>query len=267
MQLAFSILAILLYLVCAIQIWRRLNAQRISGAVGCGRNIALLWIAAIALHGTVLYMNIATTGGISLGSSQAISLVGWSMAFLVLIALHTRPVEGLGLILLPFAALTVIGELLFPGKHILPQSPGELLAIHIFISLIATSLFVIAALETLLLWYQDRRLKNHRPGGWMRVLPPLQHTESLLFQTIGLGFVLLTIALITGLVFINQFFSMASPQRTLLFIAAWVIFGGLLLARWRLGWRGRIAIRWTLSGFVILVIAYFSALLFRLFSI
>ena len=154
-----------------------------------------------------------------------------------------------------------------PRKHILPQSPGGLLAIHIFISLIATSLFVIAALETLLLWYQDRRLKNHRPGGWMRVLPPLQHTESLLFQTIGLGFVLLTIALITGLVFINQFFSMASPQRTLLFIAAWVIFGGLLLARWRLGWRGRIAIRWTLSGFAILVIAYFSVLLFRLFSI
>ena len=124
MQLAFSILAILLYLVCAIQIWRRLNAQRISGAVGCGRNIALLWIAAIAFHGAVLYVNIATTGGISLGASQAISLVGWSMAFLVLVALHTRPVEGLGLILLPFAALTVIGELLFPGKHILPQSPG-----------------------------------------------------------------------------------------------------------------------------------------------
>ncbi|APZ43890.1 cytochrome C assembly family protein [Acidihalobacter ferrooxydans] len=259
MQLAVSLSAIVLYLICAAQIWRRFRARMAGDATGCGRNFAILWIAALILHGIALYTNIVTPHGLSLGITHAFSLVGWIVALMVLIALHSRPVEGLGLILLPFAALTIAAELVFPGQSILPHSGGIVLAIHVFISLLASSLFVIAALQAALLWYQDHRLRTHRPGGWLRALPPLQHTESILFQTIALGFILLTVGLITGMVFINQFFTMASPQRTLLFIASWVIFALLLLGRWRFGWRGRTAIRWTLTGFAILLIAYLSA--------
>lgn len=266
MQLASSLLAILLYLICTLQIWRRFRTRVDGDSVGCGRNIAILWIAALVLHGIALYTNIDTPNGLSLGITHALSLVGWVVALMVLIALHSRPVEGLGLILLPFAALTLIVELVFPGERILPQSSGNVLAIHVFISLLASSLFVIAALQAGLLWYQDRRLRTHRPGGWLRALPPLQHTESLLFQTIALGFALLTAALVTGLVFINQFFNMAAPQRTLLFISSWVVFGTLLVGRWRFGWRGRIAIRWTLTGFAILLVAYLSAQLFAMLA-
>ena len=59
---------------------------------------------------------------------------------------------------------------------------------------------------------------------------------------------------------------MAAPQRTLLFISSWVVFGTLLVGRWRFGWRGRIAIRWTLTGFAILLVAYLSAQLFAMLA-
>ena len=147
MQLASSLLAILLYLICTLQIWRRFRTRVVGDSVGCGRKIATLWIAALVLHGIALFTNIDTPNGLSLGITHALSLVGWVVALMVLIALHSRPVEGLGLILLPFAALTVIVELLFPGERILPQSSGNVLAIHVFISLLASSLFVIAALQ------------------------------------------------------------------------------------------------------------------------
>jgi ABC-type uncharacterized transport system permease subunit len=39
-------------------------------------------------------------------------------------------------------------------------------------------------------------------------------------------------------------------------ILSWLTFGWLLIGRWRYGWRGRTAVRWTLGGFVLLVLAY-----------
>lgn len=267
MQIAISILAILMYLICTWQIGQRARIRLKGGQVACGRQIAIFWIIALILHGCALYLDIVTPTGLNLGVAQALSMVGWLLALIVLITLHNRPVEGLGLILLPFAALTIAIELAFPDTRLILHPENQILAVHIFISLVASSLFVIAALEAVLLWYQDRRLRTHRPGGWLSVLPPLQHTESILFQTLTLGFLLLTAALATGLLFITRFLSMESPQRTVLFIASWVVFGLLLLGRWRLGWRGRVAIRWTLSGFGLLIVAYLSTLIFNVLTI
>ena len=39
-------------------------------------------------------------------------------------------------------------------------------------------------------------------------------------------------------------------------VLSWLTFGVLLAGRWLYGWRGRTALRWTLSGFVLLILAY-----------
>lgn len=259
MQLVLALPAILLYLICTQQIWRRLRRRAAGLDIPCGRDIALLWISALVLHALAIYTSIVSPEGLTLGITQALSLVGWLVALIVLIALHSRPVENLGLILLPFAALTLIAQTLFPGARVLDQAGDLLLATHIFISLLAYSLFMIAALQAGVLWMQDHQLRNHRPGALLRALPPLQHTETVLFQIIGLGFVLLSVAIISGFVYVIRFPSSVKPQQIILFatfITSWVIFATLLVGRWRFGWRGRVAIRWTLSGFLILLLAY-----------
>jgi ABC-type uncharacterized transport system permease subunit len=37
---------------------------------------------------------------------------------------------------------------------------------------------------------------------------------------------------------------------------SWLIFSALLIGRHRYGWRGRTALRWTLTGFGTLLLAY-----------
>ena len=79
-----------------------------------------------------------------------------------------------------------------------------------------------------------------------------------MFRLIGAGFVLLTLALFTGFVFVTNLFTQHLIDKTVLSLIAWTIFGVLLIGRIRFGWRGRSAVRWTLSGFGVLALAYFG---------
>jgi ABC-type uncharacterized transport system permease subunit len=106
---------------------------------------------------------------------------------------------------------------------------------------------------------QDNHLRQRQPGGFVRGLPPLQTMESLLFEMIAAGFVLLTFALLSGFAFLQNMFAQHLVHKTVLSTIAWLVFGGLLLGRYRYGWRGRTAITWTLSGFVLLILAYFGS--------
>ena len=83
--------------------------------------------------------------------------------------------------------------------------------------------------------------------------------ETLLFEMIGTGFVLLTLALASGFAFLEDMFAQHLVHKTVLSILGWVVFGTLLLGRHRYGWRGRTAIIWTLSGYVMLILAYFGS--------
>jgi ABC-type uncharacterized transport system permease subunit len=83
--------------------------------------------------------------------------------------------------------------------------------------------------------------------------------ETLLFQMIGGGFIALSFSLLSGIMFLDDVFAQQLVHKTVLSIAAWAVFGVLLWGRWRHGWRGRTAIRWTLSGFAALVLSYFGS--------
>jgi len=110
-----------------------------------------------------------------------------------------------------------------------------------------------------LLAYQDRSIRQHHPGGFIRFLPPLHDMEILLFQFLGFGFVCLSVSLLTGFFYLDDIFSQRLVHKTVLSIAGWVILGVLLFGRLRFGWRGTIAIRWTLVAFVFLMLAFFGS--------
>lgn len=131
--------------------------------------------------------------------------------------------------------------------------------LHIVISIVAYSLLSIAAIQSVLLAIQNKYLRNKHPGGFIRALPPLETMESLLFQMISVGFVLQSFSLLTGLISLEDMFEQHLVHKTVLSLVSWAVFAILLWGRWRFGWRGRTAIRWTLSGFTILLVAYFGS--------
>lgn len=226
---------------------------------GPGKGYALaLAGAAIVLHAEFILHGIITPRGLNLGFFNAASLIGWMMAVLALITAVREPGENLGIVVMPLAGLTLLLHLFFgPVPLREPLTPG--LDAHIFFSVLAYSILAIAAVQGLLLALQEHQLRNRRPGGFVRALPPMQTMEDLLFQLLHLGFALLTVAVISGFVFLQNIFAQHLVQKTVLSLIAWIVFGILLWGRHHSGWRGQKAIRWTMGGFIALMLAYFGS--------
>jgi ABC-type uncharacterized transport system permease subunit len=257
-----SSLAITLYLATAALLGHRFfnkSAPVQEQTLAAKRNFLGLGLIAVTLHAIALYQGLFSTSGLNLGFFNAISLISFLIALLILLASLTNPVENLGIFLLPMAALAILLELIFPVEHNLPTATALDLKLHILMSIMASSMLGIAAVHSIVLAIQDRQLRNKKPGGYIRALPPLQTMETLLFQMIGLGFFLHSLSLITGMIYLDDMFAQHVAHKTVLSIIAWFVFAILLWGRWRFGWRGTKAIRWTLAGFVTLLLAYLGS--------
>ncbi|MFW2374257.1 MAG: cytochrome C assembly family protein [Gammaproteobacteria bacterium] len=224
--------------------------------------IALLLIPGFlgaAFHFISLYNNMFTQAGLQFGFFNAASTVGLIVSLITLLMSLTRQTEIMAVVVLPLTLLSIILEMVYQGNHILPPDTAMGLQIHVLVSIIAYSLLGLAALMSLVLAFQNRLLHSHHPGGILRRLPPLQILEKLLFDSIFAGFIGLTLALVTGFLFLEDLFAQHLVHKTVLSLVAWLVFGILLIGRLAMGWRGRKAIRWTLAGFFSLMLAYFGS--------
>ena len=197
--------------------------------------------------------------GINFSFFNAVSFATWVICLVFLLSCIRKPLETLGIVLLPMAGITLLLALWFPGSHLLPPDAHWHLRSHVLISLLAYSVLSMAAIQAIFLAVQDSQLRKHHPGGFVRSLPPLLTMESLMFEMILIGFVLLSISLFTGFLFLDNMFAQRLVHKTILSILAWLAFAVLLWGRYRFGWRGRTAIRWTLVGFGVLALAYFGS--------
>ena len=160
---------------------------------------------------------------------------------------------------LPIAAAILVLEWVLPGE-VIPLTDASLgTAVHIVTSVLAFGLLSIAGVYALFVIIIDHFLRNHHLSPLVRMLPPLEVLEDLLFRLIFFGFLLLTASLASGLMFINDIFAQHLVHKTILSILAWLVFGVLLFGRWRYGWRGSLAVRMTLAGIVLLLLSYFGS--------
>ncbi|HDZ56042.1 MAG TPA: inner membrane protein YpjD [Pseudomonas xinjiangensis] len=227
--------------------------------------LRLIGVFALAVHALSLYLQLSAGPGLSLGLFNAASLIAWLVIALALIASFRAPVASLLIGLFPLALVTCLLALLLPdhGTILIAGQPG--LLVHILLSILAYGILTIAAFQATLLAVQDYQLKHKHPTRFIRTFPPLQTMESLLFQFLLCGEALLTLALVSGFVYLDNMFSQGVAHKTLLSCLAWVVFAILLWGRFFRGWRGSNAIRWTLAGFLLLVLAYFGSKLVREF--
>ena len=251
-------LAIALYIMGSGLVIKQLrtntiNAGQFKGWIQISGGIALL------LHSFTLYYTLITPTGIDIGFFSILSLVAWLAVALLLVVTLQDTIECLSVIIFPFAAVALLLKLLYPQQHLLSQSLSAELEFHILTSLLAYSLLSIAAVQAILLYLQDRHLHNKQPGGFVRALPPLESMEKLLFKLIVLGFFVLSISLASGMLYLQDMFAQHLVHKTILSIFAWIVFAVLLVGRWQFGWRGRVAIRWVLTGFLLLMLAYFGS--------
>lgn len=164
-----------------------------------------------------------------------------------------------GLVALPIAVGVVMLEWILPQVVIPMTELSTGIAVHLISSVLAFGVLSIAGVYALFAAIIDHFLKHHHLNPLVRTLPALEVLESLLFKLITTGFSLLSVSLLSGLLFINDIFAQHLLHKTVLSIMAWLVFGLLLWGRWRHGWRGSLAVRMTLGGIVLLLLAYFGS--------
>ena len=266
----FTFSAIVLYLACAALLFFRLkrlgtNTSSEQALDQPNKQIIYIGVAALCLHSFALYNSLVSDDGINLGFYNAVSLVSAFIALYTLFATWRHPVDILAVVFLPIAALSLLVDVLIgnsssiSSNHLLASDSPSALIFHILTSIIAYSLLALAALQAILLSIQNRLLHSHKTKGILKLMPPLKNMEVLLFEIIIAGFIALTISLGSGLIFLENMFAQQLAHKTILSILAWFVFLILLIGHWKLGWRGRTAIRWTLSGFISLMLAYFGS--------
>jgi ABC-type uncharacterized transport system permease subunit len=253
----------LLYAILGWHFWR--TKWQTAGSASAGHAAArrggfdqLALLAPLLLHGYTLYANIFSGETLTLGVGNTVSAIVWLTVAIYFVSNFFYNLEGLQTLVAPVAAVTMLLPLALPGVHPLANTQMPAFRAHLLIALLAYSLFTIAALHAVLMDVVERRLHHAARPAVFAHLPPLLTMETLLFRVLWTGFVLLTLTLVTGVMFSEEVFGkvVTLSHKTLFAFISWGIFAALLGGRLFYGWRGRVAVRWTLAGFVALVLAY-----------
>jgi ABC-type uncharacterized transport system permease subunit len=227
---------------------------------GRGRRIAAVAIAAtgVVVHAAALVGERRIEPQAVLSLSDMLALVALVIAVTAIVMALRPRLRGMAALLLGIAALL---EAAFSqgAREFSVGRPGWELAFHVAMATTAFAFLTIGAALAAAQVVVDRRLRSRQPLGWLKILTPIESVESGVFQSILLGFAVLTLALVTGAFFIEDLFAQHLVHKVVLAIIAWIVFGILLLGRWRMGWRGRQALRWTLAGYVLLGLSYFGS--------
>ncbi|KFN50372.1 cytochrome C assembly family protein [Arenimonas composti] len=254
--LVLSLLAALLYATASPQLAGAIAAAASSPA-GSRRWLPLA-LAAIGLHVAVHALAWQRLGGPDLHFFAALSLVGLGMAALTTAFGPGQRIEALGILVFPLAAVSLVAYAASGGGRA-QGALGWPLQLHALLALLAYATLAVAALVALMLWFQHRALRRRNLGGWLRLLPPLTQTETLLFRSLGVGFVLLSLTLLTGVVFVADLFAQDLGHKTVLSILSWIVLAVLLFGRRRWGWRGPRAVKLTLVAMALLLLAFFGS--------
>jgi ABC-type uncharacterized transport system permease subunit len=235
---ALGLIATFLYALSSLLLYRQFRGQAApSRAV-----LMLPGGLAVATHAVGLYFLLVTDQGLRLGLFPVASCMAAVGAGLVLVSSLYRPFQWIGALVFPFAALIIPASLwIDTGYNAHPLEHG--IGLHVLLSILAYAVLVLSACQALLLMVQDRQLKDGHIRGVMRLFPPMQVMESILF----------------GFMYVDDLFAQHLVHKTVLTLVSWVIFAVLLGGRHLRGWRGRTAVRFTLAGFAVLVVAFFGS--------
>ena len=255
MIILLHVLVAAIYAATAWLRWPRGDAAKPSGAAQ-----GLLALA-LVLHGVAVTRAIVGPGGLDLSFVNALSLVAGLAVLAAWLTGVLRALPGVAAVVLPVAAVCALLPPLAVAPHRVGFAGEPWAAAHIAIALVAYALFVVVALQALVMTGLEKRLHSGRPAATGAPTPPLLTLERFMFRLLGAGFALLTLTLASGMLFSEEIFGKAVTltHKNVFSVAGWLAFAVLLFGRWRYGWRGRTALKWILAGTLLLVLGYLGS--------
>ena len=218
-----------------------------------------LALIALLFHAIVAWTSVVTQEGLSLGIYKISALIFLVVNVACILSLTRRPLQNLLVVLFPFSAIAVLVSTFGPDTTAFDSSLSGGMALHVGSSILAYAVLTLAAIQAALVATQDHQLRHRHTRGIVQVLPPLQLMETMLFELIWAGVALLTLSIGSGVMFVDDIFAQHLVHKTVLTILAWLLFSILLWGRHQLGWRSQTAVRFTLTGFAMLALAFFGS--------
>ena len=263
--LSLDALIPLCYLILLIFLGLR-SKKRESQSSQSSLLVRELIFALLVVHGIQIHESVFTPEGFVFGFAQDLSLTAWVGLAFYWFQSWFLPIASLLWMSVLFALFCSLLPLFFPGTLISPEAVSDpWFKAHFIVATVSVGLLSLAAMQAMLMSAYDRALHqqlgilpNSRVAFWLDDLPPLMTIESLLFNLLYVGFGLLTLTVFSGLLFSQALFGkpFVWDHKTIFAVVSWLLFAGLIIARWRVGLRGRLAIRLVLSAYVALLLAY-----------
>src|SRR5574343_904704 len=259
-QLLPHILAALTYGALGFHFWNTRWREHDGQCVACPMQTWERGVIAVALllHGYGLYGGLFAEAGMRFSFSFALSLMMWLAVLIYWLESFMARMEGMQPMVLPLAAACTVLPVIFPNVHLVAHASATGFKLHFLAAMLAYSLLTLSALHAIFMGFTERSLHSRSLKRSLASLPPLLTMESLLFKMLLVGFALLTLTVGSGLFFSEELFGkpLSLDHKTLFAFASWGIFATLLIGRHAWGWRGKRALRWTLAGFALLILAY-----------
>lgn len=221
--------------------------------------LQVITAVALVFHGIAAYQRIFAAHGLDLSFFSISVGILFVINLVLFISSFRKPLSSL---YLPMYGLSILGlgSSLLADPHPASYTKVPLtIASHIISSILAYSLLTIAAIQALLLALQNWMLRHKHLGGGLKRMPPLQVTESLLFEFIWAGFALLSASLITGILFLENIFTQHLAHKMFFSCLGWALYAALLWGHHARGWRGNTAVKWTLWSFATLIIGFWGS--------
>ncbi|BDZ41300.1 c-type cytochrome biogenesis protein CcsB [Paraoerskovia sediminicola] len=235
--------------------------RRRSKAAGIG--ISTSWLATGLLLFAIVARGFAA-GRAPWANMYEFAVVGAFVALAVFLGVNSRRdvrylgafVTGLAVLFLAVAQV----NLFVPADGVQPALQSYWLVIHVGVAIIATGIFTVAAVTSLLQLLRDSRdsgsvLLNRKAFGWLDVTPGPVQLEALSFRLNAVAFVLWTFTVIGGAIWAEHAWGRYwgwDPKEVWSFVV-WIVFAAYLHARTTRGWSGRRAAYFVLVGYACVI--------------
>jgi len=208
---------------------------------------------ALVLQGYWIALVLVTADGWHFDLKNTLLVASWLSAITALVARIRSSWVHVPLTL--FTMGSVVFAYLERNHLSPPRDFSWQLDLHITLSLVAFAILLVATLFAGALWHHIRALKNN-PSQLSNQNISVLEEEQKLFTLILIGWLTLSTALVSGLIFIRHFLGENLGHKVLFSLLAWFVFGFLLAARALKGWRGEKAVRWAVAGMILLVLGF-----------
>ncbi len=180
------------------------------------------------------------------------------LAFLLLTLRFRVPVLGAFVVPLAFIlqALAAFNVEAVTG-HLPPQLRSFWYPFHVGFAFLGEALFAVACATGVMYLLQEKGLKRKRPGAFYHRLPSLDVLDLVNHRSLTLGFLFLTVGIVTGAFWAQNAWQKALWNPKVIWsLGTWLIYAAVLHARLTAGWRGRRAAILSILGFAAVLFTF-----------